>query len=216
MYLKMINAMAKNFREAPYITDGLLLFLDGANPGNTAGVWESVVGNIAYTLGANVQRGEKCFIFGGTGLASSPLSFNVENTYTVELVIEQTNSSPTTQYIFCGGSGKNLNMVLSNSTAIMGFIYSRERYSVPNALNNRMTIAYNVSYCYVNKESRSRAGNDGWANNTTNSSIGGDPAVSARMFAGKIYAVRIYNRILTYDEIMHNQESDIQRYGITV
>lgn len=216
MYLKLVNAMAKNFREAPYITDGLLLFLDGENPGNTSGVWETVVGNMAYTLGANVRRGEKCFIFGGTGLASSPLSFNVANTYTVELVIEQTNSNPTTQYIFCGGAGKNLNMVLYNSTSIMGFRSSREKYSVPNALNNRMTIAYNGSYCYVNKESRGAAGVDQWGNDYTNSSIGGDPLATSRMFQGKIYAVRIYNRTLTYDEIMHNQESDIQRYGITI
>ena len=34
------------------------------------------------------------------------------------------------------------------------------------------------------------------------------------IFKGTIYAIRIYNRILTADEMKHNQRIDNERYGL--
>lgn len=37
-----------------------------------------------------------------------------------------------------------------------------------------------------------------------------------RFFYGKIYAIRVYNRLLTNEEALHNQQLDIQRFGLNV
>ena len=51
-------------------------------------------------------------------------------------------------------------------------------------------------------------------------SVGGDCRIGARangnnMFKGKIYGIRIYNRLLTEAEILANQEIDIKRFNQT-
>ena len=44
--------------------------------------------------------------------------------------------------------------------------------------------------------------------------IGADSATGNYSFQGKIYAIRVYNRLLTTDEMIHNQQMDIARFRL--
>jgi hypothetical protein len=55
------------------------------------------------------------------------------------------------------------------------------------------------------------------ASNKPQARIGGRVDGSSIVtFKGDIHAVRVYNRLLTEDEILHNQNIDIQKYNIPI
>lgn len=57
----------------------------------------------------------------------------------------------------------------------------------------------------------------GAASNKSSSRIGGRVDGSNIVtFKGDIHAIRVYNRLLTEDEILHNQNIDIQKYNIPI
>ena len=57
----------------------------------------------------------------------------------------------------------------------------------------------------------------GAASNKISARIGGRVDGSNRVtFKGDIHAIRVYNRLLTEDEILYNQNIDIQKYNIAI
>lgn len=212
MYLHLVNILAQNpLRQ--YITDGLIFRLDGIDIGSDPSAWTDLVGNIKFTPN-NVTRGTNCFIFDGSssymvGDKKVPL-VATNDTYTIEIVMSVSKTG--TNYIFNGGTGTDIHFVDNGQLTIRAS--SNTAYSNSN---NSILSTYSINHSsgYKNKVALSQVGTDYWSDGgVTNAFIGG--GTPGRRFGGSIYAIRIYNRILTQEEVLLNQQSDILRFGITI
>ena len=91
-----------------------------------------------------------------------------------------------------------------------------------NAFNNKLytcSTTFN-SPIYINKSIMSMYSNRTYmTSNEITMAVGGrlnSSDSNCTSFQGDIYEIRLYNRILTEDEVFHNQTIDIQRYNIEI
>ena len=216
MYLKMVNAMAKNPLDFKYIENGLIFHLDGINTGPITGYWTDLIGGIAFRITNGVGRANNGFVFPESSSAVYLLGTDkvnliaTDDTLTLEIVMTAGTSG--TRYIFSGGSGTDIALVMSG-----GSLTVREnrktRFVTTNSVN-LSTYSINNYYALQNLTELTSYGTDYWQGPTGNAVVGGWR--TDRQFVGTICDIRIYNRVLTKDEIRANQQIDIIRYGIQV
>jgi hypothetical protein len=95
---------------------------------------------------------------------------------------------------------------------------STKSYKLPagtlmtTSIKSNLPIIANGEY-YNETSSTSRAS----ISNKSLARVGGRVDGSSKVtFKGDIHAIRVYNRLLTEDEILHNQNIDIQKYNIPI
>lgn len=212
MYLNFLNIMSKNVMTADYISSGLIFQLDGINIGNNAGYWTDLIGGIKFPIG--MGKVENGFTFGAlkiTGDAAINFALTQQN-YTIELVCNfyTTNNR---HYMFFGGGSSNLH--IANVGGYMTVSASNnprtKKYQVGLPLN-LSTISLNYDRCLMNKASVSYSGEDYWSSSGSTASFSFDSGGFA--FNGSLCALRIYNRMLSESEMLHNQQIDIARFNI--
>lgn len=201
----------------PYVTDGLVFWLDGIEKGNTAGAWTDLIGGIKFTPtseGAVVENQDNFYFtsasslypkgFESTATLSSTLDTTIEVCYIPEvathcLFIHQ-NNSPNFLYY---KSGNNIT-----------FIQREKTYTYVMTLENPYTISLNLSSGLVNGNAISpNAGTDFW-NNSGTFYIGSRNSSGQNPFKGTLYSIRIYNKRLTSVEMLANQQVDNQRFNL--
>ena len=151
--------------------------------------------------------------------------------YTIEAVINSTQARKEFQLIFCSGntnsySGTGISIGYINGTETVMFNNRRSasyRLTLPNVSLQTISVQYKNKTYYHN-------GGKIVSTNTTTGSFGHEyyPAIGNRYsqyygqwnggghFVGSIHAIRVYNRKLTEEEILHNQQIDINKYGISI
>lgn len=201
----------------PYVTDGLVFWLDGIEKGNT-GDWYAAIGNAVFTLHGNVTYDNNGFVFGGTtsDYMTSPTILSYGADYTIEAVI-RVDSSSGTQVVFMSGAASDTTQY---TPMIAAYGYNSmlllNRCGKVNTNAALRAISYNVSNCVINgTDATIIAATDFWRCNG-NTTLGMER--NRLPFKGKIYCIRYYNRKLSADEMKANQQIDNQRFnlGLTI
>ena len=194
----------------PYITDGLIFWLDGINKSDDSLEWVDIIGGKRFELHGCVKTlnsvrfalGDFCQYTGAVGTD--------QNNDTIEIAADNMSASQTLLYPvdgyigFIRGAGVNSGIIMDGT--------NNPRLSVPTT--SRLLSANTERYM-TNGIVGGFGSVDRWAKNPTdNTLIGVRPNNTSYNFRGNIYCIRIYDRHLTADEMLHNQRVDNKRFGI--
>ena len=206
-----------------YIQDGLIFFLDGKQK-LTSSSWEDIVSGKKFNL-YNCTVGQNGgAVFDGLtsyGECQGPVSSDFSSE-TIEIVCSGiiNNTALLVQPIDTGISMVN---TLNSGKFLLIMQPNVNRFQPFAPIGSKIISTYFHSpYNFIAVADKVRISGNGAtlfnpvseANITTLGA--GNNANRTAKFNGTIYAIRIYNRFLTQDEIMRNQTMDVTRYNITL
>lgn len=221
--------------------EDLLLHLDGFVKGETADAWTDLIEDLVFpNHGATAEEkgwdldGQNDWL--GYDATSYNLPFSMENC-TIEVcfydkAINQGTGVPGSTAFLCSfgsqsatgtnqSNGAYVNLCdSSNSKYINGCYLNGGTNVYADPLVDTVaanTLSINKSNALHNGQALSSLGTNHWANVKGGRLIGVQNHGSngkQNYFNGKIYAIRVYNRILTPAEMLHNQHVDNERFGL--
>lgn len=194
-----------------YVTDGLVLRLDGIDKGPDSTAWVDLVNGYSFANNGAVFNSDHIYLNGSSYLAGSatPL-FPTTNIGTIEAVYEREADYGT---IIMAPAGSN-QVALGNIRGY-GLLWSaglnRPKYSdmpsfgsvsisLARALGNGVALTQNGA-SYMGSGPASTPAYIGRRHN-------------GHYFTGKIYSIRIYNRQLTEAEVLSNLATDNVRFNL--
>lgn len=202
--------------ECPYITDGLIFWLDGINRGGVAGQWTDLIGGKTFML-YNVTElaNGVTFSSSGYGTHSGPISENWANE-TIE--IAKSNSNIANRCFLCPAKASpvGIGLITASSGATFSINVDGATASKWNTNNQPKRISANNSYSVSDGSSKTRASTDSWGGNTSTVTYLGCRYITAasRYMNGTLYSLRIYNRHLSVAEMQANQAVDAARFNL--
>jgi hypothetical protein len=148
---------------------------------------------------------------GGTSNASVRCPVD---TSTIEIAIN--TSKARNQFIFDSGTSSSLAYAFYNSNVIC-VITSTRKCPIINSISNGFltnSVHYGSNLLHVENGNVGSFTSqyDSWAYKNKPASIGVRSNDTYR-FLGTIYQIRIYNKHLTADEMIHNQQIDMRKYN---
>ena len=194
-----------------YVQDGLVFQMD-CNYECTAAKWKDVRSALEF-IGTNVQILDGVPYFSGSSAkyqnTASTLAFNY-GAVTLEIVYKATVDNSGSNRKFFGVKGGTVSYgALSNNRGIICSDGSCQQFPyITNAQFTRASV-YSDSYAYFNGIAKVASGGNSWGDENKNFIGNGG---SWNGYAGRVYAIRIYNRKLTEQEILANQAIDLQRW----
>lgn len=201
------------YDEFGYIKDGKLFHLDGINKGGDATAWTDLLGGVKFTYTEHSIAYNDGVYFDGRGYILGddiPSVRQYDYTLCTLEVVYQVENNNAYQFVFgCGsynvafGCGKGTSYTSTGSHAFYKGEPSLGVYVV--SMNEQRQIRNGVQMEILN--------NDWWNVNNVYS-IGGRTYGSASYYKGKVMSIRIYNRHLTAEEILHNQQVDNIRFNL--
>lgn len=212
----------------PYITDGLVLHLDGIEKGSTPDAWTDLINGIVFTKKAGgVTFNSDNVQFGGSSNNAlhnlTTYDFARSTVGTIEVCYRDiaTSGFSTVFYTYAEGA--------STGTICFQFVGgNRVSFSTGNASsrphNGAWTAESTGTYSVSNARAYQNGINKGYTSDKTyitktivGTIIGCSGRASSTYFDplnGKIHSIRIYNRQLTEEEILHNQAIDNTRFHL--
>ena len=233
-------AFTQNTENGPdYVKNGLILHLDGINNtgnghSNTSTIWKDLSGN-------NNNGTVTGATWGNTGLSFDgiddwvPIKELNYNQFTLEAVFEPKDVlNYEYQYIICnlevGGYGIALNTGNKN---LFGISYNTNIVDYELLLSQNdinLNVKNTLTYTNDGKEHKLYLNGNlinskvdenrvlGFPNDNTIMALGTNPKgatnVGLESFNGTIYSARMYNRVLTEQEVKNNYEIDKSRFGM--
>lgn len=215
----------------PYIQDGLIFWLDGKNKGGIDGKWVDLIGGVTWDMHDCIVNANSVGFNGTTSNCDTEdyLEFSPLNC-TLEVCYKQINTTSNIRIIGIkkGGSAYlatqnycrtlmygtyNNNKVIIATHDYLNNIYLKNDNTLPSVvscavkqgtiiLNGIQKTSATTDYYYAQDKSSlgcSRNYNTG--------------AMSA-FLNGEIYSIRAYNRQLTTEEILANQQADNERFNL--
>lgn len=214
-----------------YIQDGLVFQLDGIDKGNVEGAWVDRKARRRFTLNNCIVNSDN-IEFNGTD--SEAIDNNkhtlptVPEKYTIEVVLYYGGGSILTQNR-SSSSSKGSPMMVALSSTINYLTIGRNLYAVEALPKNkyiclqaqsRGNILSTAQVNYNGNVLASRQGTiyetfyaNGW------SSVGcvwTSYTSKASHLLGKVYSIRLYNRVLTEEELYNNMVVDYMRFKIPI
>ena len=210
-----------------YISDGLIAMWDGEfNAGDahnsSATTWKDMIGG--YVLnGTNATWGDKYAVFGGSTFFTTTNSSirSILNTgKSVEIVYKTTDTSAY-QMMFCA-NGWYICALQASGVGLKGFnpggANVPENFYSNSAVQDTNIHTYSAQYptwgLVVDNVTQSTATKNGNGVDTGSYFIGKRTynGSNGGWCKGSMYCLRIYNKVLTADEIAHNYNIDLQRF----
>lgn len=204
-----------------YIEDGLVFWLNCEDVNLAEHTWTDRINNIVITLNNISSIDNKGgVVFGSSGsYGYSNGNVNSPRGYaTIEAVLKSNSdtdgtvlSLPTNKQSFCYATSKLYN-TFGNSSV---------KYFDATLLGLH-TIALTEDFCYEDLTQVAYAGSGGFVrrSDAANILIGrrdvGGTGAPRNVLNGSLYQIRVYNRVLTEDEILYNQAIDIKKYNIPI
>ena len=196
-----------------YIQDGLVFRLDGIDKGSTDGTWVDLIGGNVFTNNGATAF-DTYFYFSNNGHMDGT-RMECSNQYTVEACFAPDSSfSGMVFQTMTQASGKAMYLYLDQGL----FLDRSAVYNLNNNVGNN-TISLNVNLGVQNGQTISRGTKSDYWGNRGDFNIGYNSNSSGRFFfTGKIYAIRIYSKLLTQAEMLNNQRVDNTRFnlGLTI
>lgn len=203
--------MLENISVKPYITNGLVFQLDGADYNDTDKTWASRVGNWTFPMTNTTKSADGLGVYFNGNATSILANFSAyrADTCTLEVVYEKTGGNASVwnsgngSWIGYRRSGNNVWIATGNKITVCPSAYGKVTHAVESSLSifNGTILTWTTGSAYYTRGTNS------------NAYIGRDNNNGTRM-VGTIYQVRIYNRRLTTAEILYNQRQDKNKYGI--
>lgn len=209
----------------PYITDGLILHLDGIEKGSTPDAWTDLINGIVFTKKAGgVTFNSDNVQFEGTSanqcLYSSD-SFVPPNTFvgTVQICYRDCvhTSNTVNSILYTGNVSGAINFTLHR----MRVMYASHGANAAMAVwDGSATGTYSISsnLAYQNMRNVGFTSSKDYSSRNANVVIVGASGRGASTFydqyKGKLHSVRVYNRHLTEEEVLHNQAIDNTRFNL--
>lgn len=203
-----------------YIYEGLVMRLDGIRKGNAEGAWKDLVGGIFFNNNGCIFNTDNVqFPSDSWGYLTGLMQGVPSATGTIEIVFEADNLSGGNRFLFYPSTAGCLCVAYANSlnTFIWGITdtYARTMYT-PSKLSGKTVVSFNGLAGGVQDKSALLAnGVNSFGDPTDTTYIGRrGSSTASQKFVGKIYAIRIYSRQLTVNEILHNQQIDNDRFNL--
>lgn len=203
-------------KAADYIADGLIFYLDGIDKGNTANAWTDLVGGMVLTGTATfVDNG---VTFDGVNVLHSDTELpqdSADPLYTVEICCSEVT---TKGIVFASRNYTPASAVCVNLANGQFFNYRANNNPLPPAvIPQTFTCSVNATARLLNGMQVTGNGSQmAWSNSGTN--VGGRkfPGSNTNGIVGTVHSVRVYNRRLTEEEMLHNQRIDITRFNLSI
>jgi len=211
---RMVMAANANSPIGDYIQDGLVFHLDCADCDLTQNTWIDKKGGVSFVM-SNISKDSRGgIIFNGTsskGIASQSVPY-AATISTIEVAVRK--NGQTTAFILDPGSwGAIAYSFYRNDNAVCSIQSNFNILIVP--LNG--FIANSVHFYQSTSIINGNAGTiktekSFWSVANTFATIG-MRSNNSLYFDGTIYQIRIYNRKLTTDEMIYNQQIDMRKYN---
>ena len=221
--------------EKTYVKNGLILHLDGINNtgsghSNTSTIWKDLSGNNNNGTVTGATWGNTGLTFDGIDDWVSIKELNYTEV-SLEVVFKD-NSIPDNShhYMFCNMEQGGYGLGNNGSNGLVGQVCVNNEYqylSIDNfdsTIKNTLTITSNgkESKLYLNgnlvKSIIVENGIISYPNNSTIMALGTNPEGSTNIqlesYKGNIFSARMYNRVLTEQEVKNNYEIDKSRFGM--
>ena len=206
--------MARKPFDCPYVKDGLVFWLDGIRKGDDPTVWKDLVRGIAFDMsGVTFTTNGVEFVSGSYGAYDGNIAV-AWDVGTIEAcvdyasyqtaILSQKSYSPTPLSLI-NGTGANVGYAADGQARPRG-----------NATYGWKTLSVNADLVVRNGTSVGFGTNDSWTVNPDRYTYLGirRSDLSSYRFTGTMYAIRIYNRKLTEQEMIFNQSVDNNRFNL--
>lgn len=203
-----------------YVQDGLVWHLDGIERGSNTNKWRELINGVDMNLDDPSLMESNCINCTrdrgyGAYLVDNTISVDGVNG-TVEVVIHPANDlSGRTAFVFAGNisySSQNAILALYGGTTVYHTINNAPVHRL-NTTSGAMIISANNTLAIQNGVELSKSGSDNYNTSTIRLQVGYKGSTDAQ-FLGRIYAIRVYNRRLTQEEILQNQRNDNIRFNL--
>ena len=231
LYIPVSNAVGAD----EYVKSGLILHLDGldntkSGHNNSTNVWEDLSGNNNNGTIKGASWLNDGLYFDGVDDWVPIKELNYPEV-SLEVVFKD-NSIPDNShhYMFCNMEQGGYGLGNNGSNGLVGQVCVNNEYqylSIDNfdsTIKNTLTITSNgkESKLYLNgnlvKSIIVENGIISYPNNSTIMALGTNPESSTNIqlesYKGNIYSARMYNRVLTEQEVKNNYEIDKSRFGM--
>ena len=202
-------------KAADYITDGLIFYLDGIDKGSTANAWTDLVGGMVLT--GTATFGDNGVTFDGVNVLHSDTELpqdSAEPLYTIEVCCSDVS---TKGIVFISRNYATASAVCVNLTTGQFFNNNSVNSLPPAVIPQTFTCSVNADARLLNGMQVTGYGNmNAWSNGGTN--VGGRkwPGSITNGVVGTVHSIRVYNRRLTEEEMLHNQTIDIKRFNLNI
>ena len=214
-----------------YIQDGLIFQFDGKYKGSYENILTDMISGkhaVSYKFNETTNKFEYKHNSDNLEIINTSLydarieydnDFPYSTDYTVEICFKADIPSNNKIVMFsCGGDNTPAFVLYTKS--IM-FIQKQNQYITPNndvLKDYKMyTFSLNLDHGYCNKQELTQTSADWWNSGDANKIYlfnGHNGKVYNVGLHANIYAIRIYNRRLTQEEQLNNQDVDIKRFNI--
>ena len=205
---------AQNNDECPYIKNGLVFWLDGILKGTDSSKWVDRIGRREFTL-TGCTFAETGVTFSDTN-SGGDYNGSIDvpwNTGTIECAVDNlpTNSIILMPYNQNGNS--NIGMIKGTGTNLG---YRLDGSGTPRAYvtAGAQTVSINIQSVVYDKKISRFQNNEIWSNSNSKTTLGYRNGTKPYHFIGTMYSVRIYDRLLSTDEMLYNQTVDCNRFNL--
>lgn len=208
----MMQAKAQPL-ECPYITDGLVFWLDGINKGNSAAGWQDLIGKKVFPWITRVMPTEN-----GVTFASGTTTMDSYG------IVDLSGTSATVEVCCSNSSTPQYQVIFNNNTILFARDLNGTRLTYkPKGTGGRYVInvpstfsaSANDDLAVVGKTKSTSIVNSDWNGVGTYVRIGGrSSGASAYPYIGTVHSIRLYNRKLTEEEMLFNHQVDNERFNL--
>ena len=194
--------------DCPYIKDGLVFYLDGINKGTTdTSKWIDLIGGLEFAEvnGSNVHGSDCIHLTTSTWLYRDGNLDFPSSTHTIEAATSPSNGW---QFLFASRNSANIYKDADGRVRCLtkGALYS---------ITDSKTFSFAGDNIIINGDTVETLtlSSKAMANNVTViNSLSKTAASYCKNF--DFYALRIYNRLLTTEEMLYNQRVDNERFNL--
>lgn len=213
LLLRRREMLMRKSSAAGYIQNGLVFHLDGADA--TSNQWIDRIGGLVYTL-YNCSLSNGGVYFGGNDDCYGHSDDQVGVLYdagTIEVVADGTGQSK--YAIFAQPQTNKIAFIVYSTTKVsFAQLIRHRRYEATT--QGLHTLSVSIDRMYKDSSECQVNGDDYFSSPLVSGSYLGNGGYAAYKYKGTVYQIRIYNRILTAEEVLHNQTIDINKYNITI
>ena len=193
-----------------YVTDGLVLWLDGIEKGGTNSWIDKINGTSFGNHGATFNT-DHVYFDGTDDYLDGTFTAPKNSAGTIEVCFEREGTG--TRIAFMAQTTNSL--AFGCIDTVLNWSNGTNR-TTWQTLPTKGTVGVNVNRAIANGVAMTTRGNTYLSGRGTVTLIG--KRSSGNFFMGKIYSIRIYNRALTENEILANQRVDNARFnlGLTI
>lgn len=205
-----------------YIQDGLVFWLDGIRKGNDNTQWKSLIGDYTFALTDCVFADKSVQFNGSTSYGECPQNTTIATPLngTIEVVFNLITMANTYQTIFTGGAFNNRDQIGAYINETAGYtVYDLRNVNYrtmwgTGTLSGTRSVNRNIA-CSNGRQVITTYSYNSFAPSSNDTfAVGRRFQNNAMWFKGDIYAIRIYNRQLTLDEMIYNQKIDNRRFNL--